>query len=62
VSHEKYFAYHVDLLGVARASYELDCEDDEAAKSQAHYFLEFHPSIEVWQGPRWVVRLVREEL
>jgi hypothetical protein len=60
-SPPKYFAYHVDLHGVALASYELNATDDEKAKAEARYFLKLHPSIEVWQGARWIVRLVREE-
>ena len=57
----KFFAYHVDLRGVTRASYELHATDDEGAKSEARQLLKLHPSIEVWQGARWVVRFVREE-
>ena len=57
----KYFAYYVDLTGVARASYEMQAGSDDTAKVEARYYLKFHPSIEVWQGARWVVRLVREE-
>ena len=57
----KYFAYHVDLYGTARASYELQATSDAAATVEARYFLKFHRSIEVWQGARWVARLVREE-
>jgi hypothetical protein len=57
----KYIAYHVDLVGVMHASYELDCTDDEGAKSKGRYFLRFHSSIDVWQGPRWVARFEREE-
>ncbi len=56
-----YFAYHVDLSGVARASYELKADDDEGARSEAEHLLKLHPSLEVWQGARWVARLVREE-
>jgi len=46
----KYFAYHVDLHGVALASYELQGSDDPAAVSEARSFLRFHPSLEIWQG------------
>ncbi|HWI68551.1 MAG TPA: hypothetical protein VNS88_09240 [Nitrospiraceae bacterium] len=55
-----YFAYHVSLQGVANASYELHAADDEAAKVEAKYFLKFHPSIEVWQGARWIARFTQE--
>lgn len=54
----KYFVYHLDLQGVPRAIYELQAVNDEAAKIEARYFLKFHPSLEIWQGPRWIARLV----
>ena len=57
----KYFAYYVDLYGTARASYELQANNDESAATEARYFLKFHPSIEVWQGARWVARLAVAE-
>jgi hypothetical protein len=57
----QYFAYHVDLSGVALASYQLRAADDEGAASEARWLLKLHPSLEVWQGARFVVRLVREE-
>ena len=56
----KYYAYHVDPFGTARASYELQANNDEAAIAEARYFLKFHPSIEVWQGARWITRLTQE--
>ncbi len=56
----KYCAYHVDPFGTARASYELQATNDEGATAEARYFLKFHPSIEVWQGARWVARLTQE--
>jgi hypothetical protein len=52
----KYFAYHVDLQGVAKASYELQGTDDTSALAAARYFLKFHPSLEVWEGARFVAR------
>ena len=61
MSPTKYHAYHVDPHGVARASYELNATDDEGAKSEAQWFLKLHPSLEVWQNARFVIRLVREE-
>jgi hypothetical protein len=57
----KYFAYHVDLHGVALASYELQGSDDPAAVSEARSFLRFHPSLEIWQGARFIARLKQEE-
>ena len=59
MSSPRYFAYHVDPHGVARSSYELHAGDDDAAKAEARYFLKFHPTIEVWQGARLIVHIVR---
>jgi hypothetical protein len=56
-----YRAYHVELSGIPLASYDLMASDDEAAKSEARHYLSFHPSIEVWEGPRRVARLVPQE-
>jgi hypothetical protein len=56
-----YIAYYVDLSGVAQASYELKANEDDAAKNEAREYLKLHLSIEVWDGPRWVTRLVRED-
>lgn len=55
----RYFAYHVDLLGVARASYQLQAVDDATAVARARYFLKFHPTLEVWQSARCIARLTR---
>jgi len=58
----KYFAYHVDLSGASRASYELKAaEDDPHAVSEARYYLKLHPTLEVWHGARFVARLMRQE-
>jgi hypothetical protein len=61
MSQKNYTAFHVDIHGIAVARYDLIAQDDEAAKSEARNYLNLHPSIEVWQGPRWVARLGREE-
>lgn len=61
MAFSKYFAYHVDVDGKARASYELKAPDDGAALSEARHFLNFHPSIEVWQGARYVGRMITPE-
>jgi hypothetical protein len=58
---KKYFAYHVDLQGVALASYELKGADDTAAVSETRSLLRFHPSLEIWQGARLVARVKRED-
>src|SRR5436190_193654 len=54
-----YIAYYVTLLGAAQASYELRAKDDEAAKVESRQFLKLHPSIEVWEGAKWVARFTR---
>ena len=51
-----YVAYHVNTFGVSEASYELQAKNDEAARTEALQFLKLHPSVEVWDGPRWVAR------
>ncbi len=56
----RYVAHAVDELGVARATYELECSDDADAKERAEAFLEAHAIVEVWDGPRRVARLARE--
>ena len=56
----RYVAYAVDLSGVARAVYEIDSPTDDDAKDRAEKFLEAHPAVEVWAGPRRIARLVRE--
>lgn len=56
----RYVAYAVDLNGVARAVYEIDCQTDKDAQARAEKFLDAHPAVEVWLGPRRVARMVRE--
>jgi len=56
----RYVAYAVDLSGVARGVHEIDSPTDEDAKKRAEKFLEAHPAVEMWAGPRRVARLVRE--
>lgn len=56
-----YFAFAVDLSGVAQASYQLVAEDDAAAAKEGRQYLEEHPVIEVWSPDyRRVARMVRE--
>jgi hypothetical protein len=61
MTREKYVTFHVDIFGVAHASYELIAADDEAAKSEARNLLPRHPSLEIWQGSRFIYRLTRTE-
>ena len=56
----RYIAYAVDLFGIARAVYEIDCQTDKDAEDRAEKFLDPHPVVEVWDGPRRVVRLARD--
>jgi hypothetical protein len=56
-----YVVHAVDLSGVAQATYELECADDEEAKGRAAKFLEAHPAVELWKGLRRVARLTRDE-
>jgi hypothetical protein len=56
-----YVVNAVDLSGVAQATYELECADDEEAKGRAAKFLDAHPTVELWKGLRRVARLTRNE-
>ena len=56
-----YVAYYVNIFGASQAAYELQAKDDEAAKAEGREYLRRHPSIEVWDGPRWVARFTRDE-
>lgn len=56
----RYFAYAIDLSGVARAVYEIDSPTDKDAQTRAEKFLDAHPAVELWEGRRRVARLVRE--
>jgi hypothetical protein len=55
----RYVAHAVDQYGVALAVYEFECKTDEEAKDRAEPYLEIHPTIEIWQDVRLVVRLTR---
>jgi hypothetical protein len=59
--NKKYQAVCVDMLGLALTSYDLEAGDDDAAKVVARQYLIAHSSLEVWDGPRWVARLVRQD-
>lgn len=50
----RYVAYAVDVTGVARAVYEIDCPSDKDAETRAEKFLEAHATVELWDGPRRV--------
>lgn len=57
----RYVAYAFDLSGVARAVYEIDCPTDKDAQVRVEKFLEAHPAVEIWDGPRKIARLTREK-
>lgn len=54
-----YVAFGVDPAGVARATYEFLCSDDEEAKRRAEDYLDAHDIIELWIDYRRVARLKR---
>jgi hypothetical protein len=56
----RYVAYAVDLSGVVHATYEMECLDDAEAKERARQYLEAHPVVKVWKGPRRVARLTQD--
>jgi hypothetical protein len=56
-----HLAYALSLLGVAHATCEMECADDDDARLRAVRFLEAHPIIEIWKGARRVARLTKSE-
>ncbi|MHC2251724.1 hypothetical protein [Bradyrhizobium embrapense] len=54
-----YVAFGVDPAGVARATYELRCSDDEEAKRRAESFLDEHEFVELWIDYKRIARLQR---
>jgi hypothetical protein len=57
----RYLVHAVDLSGVAQATYELECADDEEAKGRAAKLLGAHPAVKLWKGLQRVARLTRDE-
>ena len=55
-----YIAYAVDAYGIANATYELRCANDEDAEDRVRELLEAHQAIELWVGVRRVARLTRD--
>jgi hypothetical protein len=47
----RYVAYVVDLAGVARAAYEIDCPTHDDAQTRAKKFLKGYPTVELWEDP-----------
>lgn len=56
-----YVAFAVDTAGVARATYEFACLDDEEAKHRAEGYLKAHDIIELWGDYTRIARLMRSE-
>ncbi|MGY4479254.1 hypothetical protein [Bradyrhizobium sp. USDA 3364] len=54
-----YVAFGVDPAGIARATYEFRCNDDEEAKRRAKDYLDEHEFIELWIDYRRIARLKR---
>ncbi|MGY3694993.1 hypothetical protein ACVIGA_005073 [Bradyrhizobium sp. USDA 3240] len=54
----RYVAYAVDLWGATHATYELECGGDDEARRRSLKFLEAHPVVELWSGPRRIARLM----
>ncbi|QIG95975.1 MULTISPECIES: hypothetical protein [unclassified Bradyrhizobium] len=54
-----YVAFGVDPAGVARATYELRCSNDEEARRQAEDYLDAHEFIELWIDYKRIARLKR---
>ena len=57
----RYRAHAVDLYGVSLAEYQFECRSDEEAEHRATVYLRMHPTIDLWQGARRIVRLARDE-
>ena len=54
-----YLACAISLLGVAHATYEMECTDD--ARLWAERLLEGYPILEIWKGARRLARLTKSE-
>lgn len=55
----RYIAHAVDLRGVSLAMYEIEGADEDELRRRVRPLLEVHPAIEVWDGPRLVMRVAR---
>jgi len=56
-----YVAHYVDIFGASKAAYEMQAKDDKTAKAEGREYPSQHSSIEVWDGPGWVARFIRDE-
>jgi hypothetical protein len=54
-----YIACVVNLDGTILAQQPLLASDDASADKEAETVLLEYPAVEVWQGYRWVARIVR---
>lgn len=57
-----YYLFAVDAAGIASATYEFNCRDEEEAKARARPYLEHHENVEIWTHHRRVARLRRDDL
>ena len=60
VDPRNYRLFAVDMGGVARATYEFRCRDDDEAKRRAEIYLHVHEAVELWAEHRRVARLKRK--
>ena len=42
-----YYLFAVDAFGIASATYEFRCRDDDEAKARAQTYLEHHDNVEL---------------
>jgi hypothetical protein len=56
-----YLAYAISLLGVAHATYEMECTDNDDGRLRAARFLEAYPIMEIWKGAPRLARLTKSE-
>jgi hypothetical protein len=56
-----YYLFAVDAAGVASATYELNCRDEDEARVRARTYLGRHDMVELWIDHRRIARLKRGE-
>ena len=60
IDPKNYRLFAVDAVGVARATYDFRCLDDDEAKRRAETYLHVHDAVELWAEHRQVARLKRK--
>ncbi|MBR0756835.1 hypothetical protein JQ604_32040 [Bradyrhizobium jicamae] len=56
-----YHLFAVDAAGVATATYEFNCSDEEEARIRARTYLGRHDMLELWIAHKRIARLNRGE-